>query len=304
MQAQIRSYVSRLCRELTRDGGAILFGSTPSSQRFGDAASPGTQDLAARIDHRHGLEDLPEDTVDQLDQFALAFLELVHTTTTGFNDASTWGTLAFTSRDVAGETGGYGTADLTTGTSANTGSGILVQQQSGTSATQDTYAPRLRRFECRVRPVDVSASLPNMRFAVGGFRTGAAQRLDQITDGVYFYLDTDAGGAGTYHAKITVNSVDTFDVDTGLSPRAIGTDVAFDFFRIDYDGATVQFYMGTPNEDDETVWSLITQTDEDLPGASNLVAGWGAGLMTEAALATGRIMVVDNILVKGLRVAV
>lgn len=293
MQARLRSAVGSLCRVLT-EAFAPSFGA-PSDLSFGQSAAEGTSEAFARADHEHGMPEVPADTLDQLDQKAFAFSDLVFSTTAGIVDVDFNGSIALSDRDTSGETGCFGGFDLSTGITTTGSVNAGFSQGALVTTNQNIYVPRVREFVCRMMPTTLTADLDSIFCVVGAIRTGSANRVDGVQDGAYFYLATDGSGVGTWKARLTAAS-NTTEVDTGVSPRGDGTNNYFDTFRISFDGTAWAFSIN--GEVVATITDLA-----NMPGATRKVAFWGCGL-TKGGGAVNKTLVVDMFLYSGLRVAV
>lgn len=302
MQSKLRSAINRICRTI-EDTFAFTLGGTPSTQNFGDSASEGTSESPARVDHRHGMADLPEDTLDNLDSHAFYFNDLWYSLATLDNTVDFSGTVTLGGRDVPGETGAIGSVDVASSTAANTGSAFwIAQNSSGSTVTQDVYAPRLRRLEIRAMPHTATAGLTTMVSVIGAFRTSSNARADLTTDGIFFRLDTSV--SANWFAVVRVGSADSYAADTGVAPRNDGSgNVKFDTFRIDYDGTTAVFYIGNDaNGDGHIEFTQVGSTTVTLPGTSNKLCGYGV-CTSHSDAGTSRTLVCDYVLIDGLRSA-
>lgn len=277
----IFAYARRLQVEAECDVFVPTFG-IPVDQDFGDVASEGASTDLSRSDHRHGMPDLGA-FIDDLEETATYFNDLVLTALV--QDIKAAGTTTIGGRDDEGDLGGFGTLDATAVGGAGT-AGAWIQNTSG-GQTGNTTTPthpfkRTEQFLARVRPVLTQTELVSCTFACGFIRTTTNLLLSTIVDGVYFFLQTDGLGAGTYHI-IAKDNTSTTDIDTGISPRLDGSNnVLFDIFQITFDGTTAVFFLNTVN-----VGAIST----NIPPGTRKTCGFGAWLNNNTAL--NRTMVAD-----------
>lgn len=315
MQARIRDAAAR-ARKAAETTVADRFGA-PTAIRFGatavtgDARDAAGHALFANAAHEHAVPELPDTVLEDFDDFVVLFHDMALTDDpqadppqdlsiliqgTG-SDVTTGGF------DGTGEAAAFGSLLCTAGPATTRSAGAFITETAGSADTRtdNVYARRMRRFECRIRPALTQATLANRLITVGAFLTSTNGVLTTITTGLYFRLETNASGVGTWTINATVGS-STRSKDTGVSPRVLDGDVLFDTLRIDYDGDTATFAIGyfDPAED-RTVFASVGQLDDNIPDSSNFVFGWGAAINPTTAASVE--MVLDFMLYKGVRVA-
>jgi len=282
------------------EGFTPTFG-VPVTQAFGDIAAEGSSENFSRADHRHGMPDLDSFVLD-LETNTMYLNELMNLTA-ATNIQASGASTTFGGIDDTGHLGGFGTIRVATA-AGTIGAYVMVMQTTTNNTTQQLHPwKRTLVFQTRVRPTMTTAQLVSAFCVVGGVRTLATARADQVTDGVYFYLATDVAGVGNWFARATNNSTTT-SVDTGRAPIQTGADVEFQNFRIEYDLAsnTATFYIGDSTDvdaDGNIVMASVASISTNIPDSTRKLGGFGAILTNGVAAA--RVMAVDYFAITGKR---
>lgn len=308
MKEWVRRQVDQLCAE----AGTLFeptFGELPVTQDYSDLPEEGVSENLARADHRHGMPDPPESTIDQLDIFAVFFEDLVLSTPTNvIHQVVT--TPAVGGRDDVGHIGAFGSVDLTTNGSLDNTSGAWIRNDSTTTLTARHLWQRTLRLVIRALVPATVAQLPNTKAwvgAIGAFSyTLVSVNIEtNITDGVYFSLSTDGSGVGNWQANAeNNNSVTT--VDTGRAPVQNGSDVEFTTFQIDYDHptGTATFFIGDSTHVDDdglVIMDQVAQISTNIPPSTRKLGGFG--VWVQNGVTASRTIALDNVYYKGYRVA-
>lgn len=301
MQSRIRDAASRArnAAQITLsdrfgDPSPITFGATAE---IGDTRDAAGHPLFANAGHVHETPELPDAAIEDFDNFVVLFSDMIYAVTFASGDIPDLrfygASVNVGGRDGTGETAAFGSVDCVTGAAATNGAGGYITEVATAADTTDQaiYVPRVRRFQARVRVATDSTALASSRVVIGAVRTSTTRLLTTITDGLYFFLETDTASAGTWQVRSTAGSV-TSSLETGIAPRISAGSVLFDTFKIDFDGQTASFFINDVP---------VGQLSKNIPGSSQLVAGWGAFLQTKVAAA--KTMILDYLLYKGARVA-
>lgn len=302
VQARLRRQVFNASCEAS-DDFTPSFGEAPVTQAFGDVAAEGSSTNIARADHRHGMPSLDSFVLDL--ETSTMYLNELMTLLNSSNIQIVGSGITFGGRDDTGHLGGFGTVEVSTsGASATSGVSIMVMQSTSGVTTQALHPwKRTQVFQTRVRPVLTTAMLASCFCAIGGLRTTATGRADQVQDGVYFYLATDVTGAGNWFAAASTGGVTT-TVDTGRAPVQTGGNVEFQNFRINYDidTNTATFAIGDSTHvdaDGNVVMDEVATITTNIPTSANKLAGFG--VITTNATALLRTPVADYFALTGFR---
>jgi len=194
--------VSQLCHAI-ESGTVIPYGDNIQGLEFGGVSSGGKSRRVAREDHIHavptigeGLSDILRTTVFRFEDFA--GLDVGLNNYAGVKNNSTLASNAPANfYDSRGASGAYGVMPVTLSGGAGSINTTAAGFMSAVATTSTEYlCRRMRRFESRIRLGRNSAARDapdTAMWAVGGFRSSIAQRVDLITDGIFFLFDMSSG---------------------------------------------------------------------------------------------------------------
>lgn len=269
-------------------GGVI-----PEPEFFGATGLPGTTAIAADAGHRHAMPDL----TDLLTDDVLFNEDLMLTTPT--NVLNLIGTNpAIGGRDVIGPLGAFGSADIRTGNNA-TGSATLILQNvaAATGNTAIHLWQRVKQLIIRCSPGLVTTDISFIKFVVGGWlstaTTSTTAMIDNLSDGVFFRLDTDTNGVGNWFAVAMNNTTETA-VDTGVPAVIIGTDVGFQQFEIDYDHTLGVATFLIDNIEVATVGTNIPPSTRKLAGFAPLMQSKDNGGSRQVNFSVDRYVLIGH----------
>lgn len=308
MKQWVRRQVDELCAQ-AGDLFAPSFGELPVTQDFSDLPEEGTSENLARADHRHGMPDPPESTLDNLDIFAVFFEDLVLSTPTNVIHQIV-STPAVGGRDDVGHIGAFGSVDLATNATINNTSGAWIRNDTTTTLTARHLWQRTIRLVIRALIPATVAQLPNTKAWVGGIGafayTAVTTRIEtNLTDGVYFSLSLDGSGVGNWQANAE-NGGNVTTVDTGRPPVQSGANVEFTTFQIDYDHTTTTatFFIGDSTHVDDdglVIMDQVASISTNIPTSARKLGGYG--IWVENGAGATRTISLDNVYYKGYRVA-
>lgn len=277
MKAWVRRQIDQLCQHASTSFTDISVGGPTTDEFFGATGDPGVSTVAAASDHLHGMPSIEDILADD----AFFFDDAMLTTPTNVFSIHHSGSAglaptAIGGRDDVGSLGAFGSFDVRTANGRTGSLGVMMQNQATAAANVGVHLwQRTRELVIRCAPGIDTGDVNQLTAAVGAMRssvnfgaTGAGNgSVENITDGVYFLIATDAAGGGTWSC-VAKNNTATTTVATSTTLIISGSSIGFQNFKISYEHATTTatFFI-----DDEQVAEIST----NIPPSTRKIAGFG-----------------------------